>query len=94
MSGGSMDYLCFKIHEAYFKEHTIERKALREHLIKLAKALKAVEWNDSGDGASNEEELIIDAIGERIVLDTAIKEAEDIMEKLKKLIENKKEVIK
>lgn len=53
MSGGSMDYLSVKVEEAHFHETTIERKAFRDHLKKVAKALHAIEWNDSGDGADD-----------------------------------------
>ena len=63
MSGGSMNYLCYAVQDATFEEKTIFRKALRLHLIKLAEALRAVEWNDSGDGAENEDFLIAKVLG-------------------------------
>jgi len=31
-------------------ENTVLRRALRKHLLKVAAALHAIEWNDSGDG--------------------------------------------
>jgi hypothetical protein len=59
MSGGSMNYLYRRVEEdATFIEKTPERKAFRKHLVKVAAALRAIEWNDSGDGARDEEELI------------------------------------
>ena len=77
MSGGSMDYLYCKVQDASFREHTPERKALRLHLNKLAKALQAVEWDDSGDGADNEAELIREAIGDRDILEASIQAAKE-----------------
>ena len=77
MSGGSMDYLYCKVQDAAFRENTPERKALRLHLNKLAKALQAVEWNDSADGADNESELIREAIGGQIILETSIQAAKE-----------------
>jgi hypothetical protein len=35
-----------------------QRAAFREHLRKVAAAMKAIEWNDSGDGADDEGDLI------------------------------------
>lgn len=82
MSGGSMDYLYCKVQDASFRENTTERKALRLHLNKLAKALQAVEWNDSADGADNESELIREAIGDQIILETAIQHAKEAHKEL------------
>lgn len=72
-----MDYLYCKVQDAAFRENTPERKALRLHLNKLAKALQAVEWNDSADGADNESELIREAIGDRIILEASIQAAKE-----------------
>ena len=72
-----MDYLYCKVQDASFRENTTERKALRLHLNKLAKALQAVEWNDSADGADNESELIREAIGDQIILETSIQAAKE-----------------
>ena len=77
MSGGSMGYLYSSVQDASFRENTPERKALRLHLNKLAKALQAVEWNDSADGADNESELIREAIGDRIILEASIQAAKE-----------------
>lgn len=70
-----MDYLYSRVQDADFRENTLERKALRTHMHKLALALKAVEWNDSGDGADDESELIREALGDRAILDAATEEA-------------------
>ena len=77
MSGGSMDYLGYKVKDATFREDTPERRALRKHLDKLSKALIAVEWNDSGDGADDESELIRDALGDGAILESVIQHARE-----------------
>lgn len=69
MSGGSMDYLYIKVEDASFREDTPLRRAFRSHLIKLAAALQAIEWNDSGDGDDREEELIREVLGPTRVLE-------------------------
>ena len=58
MSGGSMDYLSEQVEEAKFAENSVLRRAMRKHLGKVAAALRAIEWNDSGDGDPDEEQLI------------------------------------
>lgn len=58
MSGGSMDYLYTKVKDASFRKHTPLRRAFRKHLDAVAGALRAIEWNDSGDGDDKEEVLI------------------------------------
>jgi hypothetical protein len=77
MSGGSMGYLYSQVEEAGFFMTTPERRALKAHLDKLAKALRAVEWNDSGDGADDESALIREVIGDRAILETAIQHAKE-----------------
>ena len=54
MSGGSMEYLSYKVEDANFREDTPERKAFRAHLRKVANAMHKIEWNDSGDGEDGE----------------------------------------
>jgi hypothetical protein len=76
MSGGSMDYLYIKVEEADFEESTPQRRAFREHLKAVAKALRAIEWNDSGDG-DDEENILIEAC-----LHSPQEEAESLMARL------------
>jgi hypothetical protein len=87
MSGGSMDYLYSKIEYAEFKTDTVLRRAMRQHLWKVAAALKAIEWNDSGDGANNEDELIRACLPEgaelelsKIELEKAMQTADSLMQ--------------
>lgn len=76
MSGGSMDYLCYKVDDASFVENTPARKAFKRHLSKVAKALRAIEWNDSGDGDSTEEAAIMACITKTEMLQEAVRAAE------------------
>lgn len=70
MSGGSMDHLYRRVLEAVdndsdeygergFLKNTGLRKLFATHLRNVAAALKAIEWNDSGDGADDEDMLIV-----------------------------------
>jgi len=60
MSGGSMDYLHMKVQDAEFSEGTESRRMFRQHLDLVARTLRAIEWNDSGDG-DDDEGILIDA---------------------------------
>jgi hypothetical protein len=82
MSGGSMNYLFASVENAEFSENTVLRKAFKNHLNKVARALKAIEWNDSGDGDDFEDELIRACISQNEFKDKAISE----LKKLKKEI--------
>jgi len=65
MSGGSMNYFYRKLlWECDFDETTPMREAFSRHLLKVAAALKAVEWVDSGDlGPGDEDEPIAEVLG-------------------------------
>ncbi len=80
MSGGSMDYLYRQVEKATFDENTFERRVFRAHLTKVAAALEAIEWVDSGDTARRHEMAAIMAcITPANVLEEAITEAEDVL---------------
>ena len=89
MSGGSMDCLYAKVEWAEFIDNTPERVAFRKHLNLVAKALKDIEWVDSGDlirGDDSEAIMacitkaeVLEATRER--LEEAIKEAQGVLEK-------------
>lgn len=79
MSGGSMDYLSYKVQDAAFRETTPARRAFREHLSKVAAALHAIEWNDSGDGAVGEKELILACLSPGAELAQITTEAREVM---------------
>jgi len=62
MSGGSMDYLFGRVeNDSNFELNTPLRKAFKEHLAKVAKALHDIEWVDSSDCAPGDEEEAIKA---------------------------------
>lgn len=83
MSGGSMDYLYFKVQDADFTENTMLRRVFRVHLQKVAAALRAIEWHDSGDGGDNEDALILAAIeGEQPLLAQTITETHEAQDDL------------
>lgn len=82
MSGGSMDYLYFKVESAEFRPTTPARRAFRKHLQDVAKALRAIEWNDSGDGDASEDEAIAKCIGPTARLEQAIDDAKLAKEEL------------
>ena len=78
MSGGSMDYAFTKVEDAagLMRPTTLLRRAFRVHLLNVARALKAIEWNDSGDGDDEEDQLIRACLPEAVSeLRTAIGEA-------------------
>jgi hypothetical protein len=84
MSGGSMNYLYSKIeYDAVFKTDTPERKAFRKHLVKVAAALRAIEWNDSGDGSSDEEELIRACLSPTATLEAVTEAAQKALDDLR-----------
>lgn len=82
MSGGSMDYLYSKVADASFVTSSPERKAFYRHLRKVARALKAIEWNDSGDGDDGEHAAIMACISMTDVLRAAIEDAERARDQL------------
>ena len=86
MSGGSMDYFYSHLIDAAnkFRLDTTYRIAIRSHMLKLAKVLKAIEWNDSGDGDDREEELINECLAPKEVLATTLSEAKRVLEELVK----------
>ena len=63
MSGGSMNYFYSKLlWECDFPEDTPLRRAFSHHLVKVAAALKAIEWVDSGDWVPGDEDDAILAV--------------------------------
>lgn len=89
MSGGSMDYLYAKVLDAEFSTHGNPlRKAFKEHLEKVAKALHDIEWVDSCDKAKGEdEEAILACISVESVLQFAIKDAKQTAQRTQETLE-------
>lgn len=85
MSGGSYNYAYQHIDEL---SYTIDeqpsgptaapgylRRAFKEHLRKVARACRAIEWNDSCDGDDDEEALIRECVGDSAALESAVANA-------------------
>ena len=89
MSGGSMNYLYSKIeYDATFALDTPERKAFKKHLAVVAKALKAIEWVDSGDsGPESETEAIRACLAPGAALEAAIEDAHAAAKMLREELE-------
>ena len=96
MSGGHYDYAYSKLQDFIERMKTsgcchaappAVRQAFKEHLLKVSEAMKAIEWNDSGDGNSDEEELIMKCISNTDVLQSAIDDAKSSFEQFKKILE-------
>ena len=90
MSGGSMQYLSYKVEDASFREDTPERRAFRKHLNLVAEALHAIEWADSGDTHPGDHDTpaILKCITPGAVLESEIERAErardDLLSALRK----------
>ena len=94
MSGGSMNYLCYRVAEAEFSTHTIERQAFKKHLQKIASAMKEIEWVDSGDTSpGNENAAIRDCLTQTAILEAAIELAVSSKETLEQQIDIAKRLI-
>jgi hypothetical protein len=73
-----MNYLYQKLeYDATFIADTPARRAFRKHLGLVAKCLKAIEWNDSGDGDSKEEALLLECVGKDSFVEAAIEQAKE-----------------
>ena len=82
MSGGSMNYLYERVRDAHFDhENTVLRRAFRAHLEKVADALKAIEWEDSCDGA-DEDSAIRACLAPGDALKAAVSMALEVKESL------------
>jgi hypothetical protein len=87
MSGGSMNYLYSRIeYDATFKMNTPARVAFRKHLMLVSQCLKAIEWNDSGDGDRQEEALLLECLGKERIIDAAIEQAKESVKVLQEAI--------
>lgn len=58
-----MEHLYWRVEEAHFREDTPLRRAFRLHLANVARAMRAIEWDDSGDGDDSEDEAIRACLG-------------------------------
>lgn len=96
MSGGSYDYLCYKIDDMADRLVASKdplRRAFGKHLLLVSKAAKSVEWVDSGDyGPGDEREDIAAVLGDikGAVLKELVAEAASLIERLQKAVDDAK----
>ncbi len=97
MSGGSWEYSYYRLEEmAGHCDHNPLYRPLKMHLLRLAKVLHELEWNDSGDSSLTAEQitaLILSVVSGKDVEEAAreqLKEMEMIVEAYRKLIERDK----
>ena len=93
MSGGSWDYLYFKIEEAadQLKHEKCEyRRAFADLMKKVSVAMHDIEWVDSCDkGEGDEIEAIKTALGdeaEKMATQKLIEDADSVIERLTKAV--------
>lgn len=93
MSGGSWDYLCYKVQDAAERlgeERSVHRRALGKHLLLVAEALHDIEWVDSSDRAKGSElpaiMKVLGPSGDEEALKLLKQDAEALIEELRRLI--------
>ncbi len=87
MSGGSYDYLCYKMEDAarrLMKKHQPNyRRAFGEMMLNCSKAMHDVEWVDSCDSSEgDDEEAIMQCLLKQDVLQYTLEEAKRISKEL------------
>lgn len=96
MSGGSYDYLCYKMQEAartlIRKDQVAYRKAFGNLMMRCANAMHDIEWVDSSDmGQGDDEKSIMECIKFSDVLGVTVEESEIVAHELDRLIRLTKE---
>lgn len=88
MSGGALDYAYMRVQDVIqqIPSDTLERRTFKAHLMNVAAALKAIEWNMSGDGDDDENKLILNCVSRRLVFDTQIEEGKRVLLDLHQLL--------
>ena len=91
MSGGSLDYVCYKVDDAIDtiekRATTVLQKAFAKHLKDVAKALHDLEWVFSGDyGDGDDVEALRKVINKDMELKAATEQAEFALKQLKDVL--------
>jgi len=91
MSGGSLDYVCYKLDDAIEvierRATTVLQKAFAKHLKDVAKALHDLEWVYSGDYSEGQEvESLRKVINKEMELKAATEQAEFALKQLKDVL--------
>lgn len=91
MSGGSMDYLCYKVQneaKSLMLSRTPHRKAFGKLLSLVADALHDIEWRDSGDSSEKDEiESVMKCITHAQILNAFLEDAKETVKRLQDLID-------
>ena len=93
MSGGSWDYLCYKIADAakqlQLNTQTPERRAFGKHLELVAEAMHDIEWVDSSDKGPGDENAAIKAVlgehADQLIVAECLVQAKELVLMLRKL---------
>ena len=95
VSGGSYDHLYYRIEDAAYrlcqKNQPTYRRAFGELLKKCAKAMHDVEWVDSDDlSTGDDEKSIMECINFSDMLRCSVQQAEEVRDELTRLIKESK----
>ena len=91
MSGGSLDYVCYKVDDAIDtiekRATTVLQKAFAKHLKDVAKALHDLEWVYSGDYSDGDDvEALRKVVNKEMELKAATEQAEFALKQLKDVL--------
>ncbi len=91
MSGGSLDYVCYKVDDAIDtiekRATTVLQKAFAKHLKDVVNALHDLEWVYSGDYSEGQEvESLRKVINKEMELKAATEQAEFALKQLKDVL--------
>ena len=91
MSGGSLDYVCYKLDDAIEvierRATTVLQKAFAKHLKDVAKALHDLEWVYSGDYSDGDDvEALRKVVNKEMELKAATEQAEFALKQLKDVL--------
>ncbi len=91
MSGGSLDYVCYKVDDAIDtiekRATTVLQKAFAKHLKDVAKALHDLEWVFSGDyGDGDEVESLKKVVNKQMELEAATNDARIALKQLQDVL--------
>ena len=91
MSGGSLDYICYKLDDAVDaiekRATTTLQKAFAAHLRDVSKALHDLEWVFSGDyGEGDETEALSKVVNKKMELEVATNDARIALKQLQDVL--------
>ena len=91
MSGGSLDYVCYKVDDAIDtiekRATTVLQKAFAKHLKDVAKALHDLEWVYSGDYSDGDDvEALRKVVNKEMELEAATNDARTALKQLQDVL--------